>query len=328
MKKLITVSVTIILSFFLSAWDSPTGTADQNKKTPGDPFDYKAETEADLPEEAMTALKGSTTVFVLREDDRELKDEYARALAEAWTYSKIEVAMHDELEAYKDRNCSYFMLTGYTVSVTSQTGTTVTPIVYLCLISKYKIENKKGDDDVKTIYYARIELNPENASYRKYYNMKADKAIDYIYKEEVTIFNWTPGMMSLYLKDIQARLLESKRENAKAQIRFREELKALKNDTLYVPDNILKRISMVNGKEKTPWSAEKLFKKHKGPYKVVSPEELSEMILDKEVNYVLDYVCNYGIMYLRVYELNKGKLYQLYMEGVLKVKPKYIGLIL
>ena len=79
----------------------------------------------------------------------------------------------------------------------------------------------------------------------------------------------------------------------------------------------------MNGNE-TIRDEQVLFDKYTFPYKIVPTEELSQKIVDKKINYVLDYVKSSADNYVRVYNVQQGRIYQLYKSRSYNIKSKDI----
>jgi len=151
---------------------------------------------------------------------------------------------------------------------------------------------------------------------------KKEEVFEKLYMEGV-FKNWSPGMIQLYVQDVQQQLRNSKRAYLFESIKNEEALGRLKRDTLYVPEHILTKFNPMNGNE-TIRDEQVLFDKYTFPYKIVPTEELSQKIVDKKINYVLDYVKSSADNYVRVYNVQQGRIYQLYKSRSYNIKSKDI----
>ena len=67
-----------------------------------------------------------------------------------------------------------------------------------------------------------------------------------------------------------------------------------------------------------------LFEDYPFPYKIINSDDLSDKILNEEVEYVFDYVKSSTENFIRVYSLTNGKIYQGYQALAYNLKSKNI----
>lgn len=286
--------------------------------------------------EEMEHLKNTTTLFLLRMEDLDRKSEFEKAIRSGWDFTEIKVIGHEELGNYKGKSYSYFFLEGYNKSYNSefmdQPGQTYNaPQLYLTLKSSMSKVNKEGKSFRKEINYCRIELFPDTKTAFIVTNLASKDLTPYcpvmLYTRGI-IRNWTPGMMTVYLKDVQANLEKSKRAFLQVSIKEDDVIENLKNHTLYVPKYALTKCDKYTGDENKMHSTNSLFKRYTHDYEIVEAEELSRKIEAGQVDYVLDYVRSSGTKYVRIFSLSHGKIYQECKVPSYNLKPKDLGSIL
>jgi hypothetical protein len=268
----------------------------------------------DFSEETFTAseidaLKETTAVFVLRSADIANFRDFEAAIESAWKLTPVEVIEPEDLGDYESREgYSYFL-----VSATAKISTsTYLPHFYLTL----HIGNSPTT-------YCRIELYPGDTTANLFLTHRSKEVIPTIYAG-ARIKNWTPGMLKLYLLDLQSDLENRKRRWLFEAIRNQRALVNLAKDTLFVPDYVLEktnRVTMLDTKRHDP---NDLFEHYPYPFKIISATDLSGRILRGEVRYVFDYVRSAGDNFARVYSLTDGLIFQSYWPMSLHLKAKNI----
>jgi len=273
----------------------------------GDSKDIRQISEQKFSRTQMDNLKSSTTLFLIRDQDSANYIKWQDALNEVWDINTIKVIYYDELDDYKGGNYSYFIMGGYASKITPSQGfTTYLPHLFLSL--KFYPEGAERPTN-----YCRIDLFANRSTLFKLANEEDDYDLhEDLYTSETIIGNWTPGMMQLYLKDELNHLKKSQREFAYEENKNESELLRMHGEILYAPNYVLVR----EGEYKSKRSKQsKIFKKYPYNYELIDPNELSDLILKKEVKYILDYHNANRESFVKVYSLDKGRIYQNYKSG-------------
>ena len=170
---------------------------DRARKGKTDKKDERNFSERLFTAEELGLLKSTTTLFLLRKQDLNKKEEFEKAISSVWNYTNIKVINYDELESYKDGNYSLFILEGYNTSVQNYRNNVPTlsyDISHLFLTLKYSYleKNKKGKEEEKSINYCRIELFTDYGSMFTMTNNDSEEVIDLVYNSGV-LKNWSPA---------------------------------------------------------------------------------------------------------------------------------------
>lgn len=303
------------------------------KKGTSDKKDEKNISERKFTAVELDNLKSSKTLFIIRDKDLQEKEKFVQAVNKSWNFTDIEVVTLSEMENYTDKNYSYFIFTGITTEVTTSTRNEYSHTttrrsydhthIYLTLNHRFKGLDKKGKEEMKSINFCRVELFTDYNTMKLAAEGNPENVVSQIYNEGV-LKNWTPGMVSIYLKEVQSHLENAQREFLYDTFKKEEEIEKLKNDTLYVPNYVLTKFNKYSGDEKDLHQASELFKDYPFPYKIINSDDLSNKILDEEIEYVFDYVKSSTENFIRVYSLTNGKIYQGYQALAYNLKSKNI----
>jgi hypothetical protein len=281
---------------------------------------FHAMGEKEFTQQEIDLLKNSTTLFLLRQQDMKQRAKFEKAINEAWDFTPVRVIGYEELENVAPGRYSVFTMAGYNTAVSGRTIAYNIPHLYLTL--SIRTFDKEGEVD-QSIDYCRIELFMDAYTGNVVTSNDPDQVIDMLYARS-TIKNWTPGMLTLYLKEVQQNLERSRREWLYQDTEKEQALTGLKRDTLFAPHYVLTKYNKFTGSEAEQIEAEDLFKKYPYPYKVVYDDELSELILAGKARYVFDYVRSTTDNFIRVYDTQKGKIYQKYEPKEYNLKAKYL----
>lgn len=268
-----------------------------------------------LDEEQILDLKQTTTLFVYRESDKDQLEAIKSALNEVWTISKLKFISYDEFKSGNwTGNYSYFTIGGYTKTETGQSIVSIWTYIYLMLW--------KYDDDGDREYFARIELYPTFATYKKAEETEeSDEMVDYLYQESV-FRNWFPGYLKNSVKFVNDKLQQGEEHWYHQSGRFGD-MKPLVKDTLYVPDYVLVKFNKFNGDESERHSQDELFEKYDYTIAVIPAEKLSDMILHRKTDfYYLSYIKSSTTKYVNVFNGRTGEmLYAKEITNVYNIKP-------
>lgn len=320
MIRTITISLSCIAVLLFNAC-SFSKLAENTKSGKTDPSDSKNLSERIFSSAEIDALKKTTTLFLLKKEDN--KEEFEKIINSVWDFNAIRVIHHDEIDALDAGNYSTFVIEGYNTNVQNYVNDVPT-ISYdnghLFLTLKHTTEytNSKGTIRERSTNFSRTELFTDFATMNRM--SMSIGVLDEVYMEG-KLRNWTPGMIKLYLTDVQDKLKQSKREFLFETVRIAKEIEKLKKDTLFVPDYVLWIYNKKNGKEDARHDVDKLFEKYPYPYKLIPSDELSQKITSGQIEYVFDYVKSSTDNFCRVWSVSKGKIYQKYRPISYNLKP-------
>lgn len=267
----------------------------------------------------MANLKSTTTLFLLRKEDAKNRADFEKAIKSAWNLTDIKLIDYTELPNYQDGNYSFFTIKGYNTNVQGKTISYNIPHIYLTL----ETVGRDEDGEIQITDYCRIELFMDSYSMSRALSMDTKEAISDLY-EHSNIKNWTPAMLGFYLNEVQQQLQNSKREWLYEATKNENALKGLARSTLYVPHYVLTKYNKWSGSETDQHDPEDLFDDYPYKYEIIDSDELSEKVLAGEARYVLDYVRSTTDNFIRVFDTEKGRIYQAYEGGEYNLKSKYI----
>ncbi|WP_203257674.1 hypothetical protein [Hyunsoonleella ulvae] len=283
-------------------------------------------------------LKKTITYFVIP-DNFDLKlDQVKNVISEIWTFNKIEFVTEKEYDKKRDFfysvdksiikliNNNYLNKEKFTVREDIKA-------VYiefkLALINH--VIGKKGELYPKTI--AEIFFTPNIRLIRDFVHssglinplvlsMMNYKKLNQKNPEKSGYYNFDLGYIKNYLQILNTKL--NKFENLKIRdgIENKVKLSELRNQVLYTPDWILKKIDPMKSIYKNTITPEKQFKDYDFQYKVVSNNELNTKILNKENIYYLMYTRFNQIKILSIINSLSGDVIYMTQENSHNVKPK------
>lgn len=257
----------------------------------------------------LEKFKSVKTYFVCRDTDD--IEKFNIELKKVWNVSEIEVIPFSEFKTMEHDNAAFFSLGGLDRTLTTFRSNRATNGIsaseransYYYLNLWMMGKSKKGKPE--RLSFARIELFP---AFKDFQGMAVSQnAMDYLYNES-TLKNWNLGFLKTYLGAINKDLKKGE-ERWLYENEYSDKLSLLETKTLYVPDYILTKFNMFNGDESTVRDAGSLFKKYEYKYKVVSTEELSELIINSnEPIYFLSYVKSSTDKYIYIFESQSSNI--------------------
>jgi hypothetical protein len=255
--------------------------------------------EAQFPPQAMSQLKQKTAVFVLHKYDVPYAEQFRSALTRAWTFSPIEVVAGADVNRYADESrYAYFTVDLLTEAVSySPDWTQVYHHAALVFVNSLR-ENAQIEG------YCRLPLGDV------WLPKDAPRDQRPATGEDERFYNWTPAMLSLYLRSIQLDLENGRRRWFYKSSPKSRELLRLADSTLYAPDHVLRRFD--DGQEIQPFHPLELFGGYPYKYQILPPEPLLGVITDQPDALVFDYVKSSTDKFISVYSFKSGLLYRHY----------------
>jgi len=272
-KKLLTVAVCLCYSLILSAQVTFKG-------------------KGDINDEEFSKFKNTITLFTLQYKDYTELEKFNEAIRTTWTVTPFLIIKPEELGKYIGKpGYSHFTFNGYMQSLGN---TTVIRFFYALSMSYFKKSGKQGDDvtlgeitvypDNKTLFTAIG--NPFNFKGAK---KREEEMISFLYNNAL-LYNWSPGMLKGYLKQLNEGILSRKERKMFFEMEDKTRLASLAKDTLYVPDYVKVRFNMFTMSEKVDEGKDQdLSEAYNYPIKFVPVKTLNELILKKgsNINYLV-----------------------------------------
>jgi hypothetical protein len=279
--------------------------------------------DLDIPAERMQRLKERTVIFVLPKGEYQYIDDYKERLSKIWTITPFKVVKFKDVAPYfKTDKYAFFTISGFNDGV----GNSARYIYYYLTLGLSYTE--AGKNKRRYNEYCRVELYPEWAAIGTFSlpeELNADLYQTYTFR------NFTLPYMMVYLKYIQQNIQNEKRPTVYHSYKDEELLKKVKNDTLYVPNKLIYSRSKFSGREKLR-DATKLFAEYHGIYKVVSTDEIVNIIRTRDESipiYLFGYVLSCTDKHVTVYDVRSGNIiYKRYTPVSYNLKSKDIKRII
>jgi hypothetical protein len=261
--------------------------------------------------ELFSELKKTTTLVFMPSSDTVKHQIYRELMETYWKLTPMQFMSYTQFKEYKDKKGYSYLLFGDDFI---NDGISINSYVYFEL---WQWQSDKDNwEKRKKAQLARIELYPDPET-----TFDPSLIYDYRYNTEGHIFNWTPGMFKNYLQLMNRHIGEGLKKTASKFDADMAELRSLRTATLYVPEYVLEQHSSSQKKlRKIP--AMEMMADYPYPYKVVSNETLSRLILDSKENvYYLLFIRSNSDKYLTVMEGKEGKfIYQKHSPQSFNVK--------
>lgn len=274
----------------------------------------------------MNALKQTTTYFMLQESDYDNLQAFENAIAKVWTITPFKIIHPSEMDQYDQNKSSFFFFGGF---MNVRTGTSTTTINPHMSYDLFMLETEKGKTKQKIFGKFLLHLDGESYLYAMKYAQSNSKhfsnnIIPYLYSK-ASMNNWSPLMLSGYLKIINDGLLEGKLRSVFDEYTDNEGLKALKSQVLYIPNYVNVKFNMFTGAEKdTEQDDENVKSSYAYPNQFLSMQELEEKANSTAdgIHY-LSYIKSSTDKYINVFNSKTGALlYTNYVPASYNFKNK------
>lgn len=243
-------------------------------------------------------LKDSKTIVFMPSADTTKHNIYRELLEKHWDYTELEFHSYKQYLRNKDEKGYSFLLFGDDHIKSDVSESTY---LYWELWTWYA---PNGDwNQKKKVLFARLEFYPDPET-----TFQPSNIYDYRFDTEGHIMNWTPGMFKNYVQELQS--LISKREERSITKFYTQpnNLAKIKDKVLYIPDYALDQYN-ANLAPQGKIRAEELMADYPYKYKVVTNDELSQLILDaKEPLYYLLFVRSNSDKYISIIEAESGEI--------------------
>lgn len=227
-----------------------------------------------LTDEDYKKLKKCKVYIVCPKSIVDNKEEIQPLFDEAWNYTDIEIIGDDEIKDYIDKkNVAFFTTTilsdGAIKEIYTELWTT-------------KEASKRSSSDNK-IQFARFDYYYLCDFQEFYKSNNSDQMFGYL-STEADIKNFKPGIVANYLKLIESYLKDKEFLDCHDQITNKEELSNLKDDTLYIADNLKVKFLFTAFKRgcesEDEVDVDKIMARYPYTYQLITFEELSEKIVN------------------------------------------------
>lgn len=253
-----------------------------------------------LDKNGIEKIKNGRTYIIIGSSNSPSEDEFLKVFKKYWTLSKgIDYIKKADIKTIIKPGDSFFSLQSYrtysnsTFDHSYNTHTQLFNMVYLWVPEKsyFKKNRELKASDMDGI--ARIDLAGTGSTLAETYvkgdSMQTDTTA---FEGGSRFFNWSPGMLKIYLKQITAALQAHKSVSFGDEITNKEQLKTLATQTLYCnQDDFNKMSAFSKSNNGNIDNAGEVFKDYAFKYEAVSNKELDEKILkDEEPIYYLLFV--------------------------------------
>ena len=248
--------------------------------------------------ELLNELKNTTTLVFMPASDTVKHQIYRELMEEHWNLTPMKFLSYSQYTEYKYKKGYSYMLFGDDFI---NDGTSFSSYVYFELWHWHA--DKDNWDKRRKVQLARMELYPDPET-----TFDPSLIYDYRYSTEGHIFNWSPGMFKNYMQLISRDLTKGITRTAAKTETVVEELKLLKDQTLYIPEYAFEQHNS-NQKSLGYTPAAEMMADYPYKYKVVKNEELSKMISESEGKiYYLLFVRSNSDKYFAVMEGHDGNI--------------------
>lgn len=237
--------------------------------------------EADQGEK-LEAFKKTTTLFTFQYADYAELESFTKAIEKTWTITPFKIIKPSELSKYNMLgNYSLFYIDAF--SETVDTTTNINVVYTLKLIAQGKNPKETQESvlftvnlypDIYTTYLVR-EIGG-NRSIRR--GPKSD-LLNQLYNSS-KFYNWSPGFLAAYLKQINDGLTSAKSQYLDFQFYNKTRLPEIANETLYVPDYVRRLFSAAKAAGSKNYSVDPPQERYPYKLKFALYSELDSLILN------------------------------------------------
>lgn len=272
----------------------------------------------------MEKFKKTTTLFILQSKDYAHVQDFEKAIGSVWTITKFKIIKPEELNQYVDKEgYSFFDFTGMSGSM----GVRCNPNDAFTGEISYDLwrPNIGRSGLFAGASYAHITLSLQPESYgraQSVYCFKFATDISQFLHNDAVFDNWGAGFLRGYLKTINDLLASEKIPNDYMYYQDGDALKQLGQDTLYIPDYINVKYTMITQKVKYEEpDVKEMLESYPHNIRMVAGQELNDMIQTRNDDFCyLVYVRYASNKYVVVFHNKKGMVYGAYGTGNFKAK--------
>lgn len=262
--------------------------------------------------EKIEKLKKTTTLFTLPYSGYKEIEKYNEAIKKAWTITPYKIIKPEELVNYqRSTDYSFFYLDTYREQI--DTVNNLNLVYGLKVISPSIKPNQMDETTLATVTLfpdaltnLQMMLIEQSSSKRA----AKSKQLSLLYNQAI-FFNWSPGFLSGYLKQINDGLLSNQTRGLDYSFYNTKRLPKLVNETLYVPEYVREVFSSQTAPSAQETPAEE---QYRYKLKFVSNAILDSLILNKDSNIkYLVYTKRSNDKIISIYDSTDGLLiYQIF----------------
>jgi hypothetical protein len=236
-----------------------------------------------LNSQKLDVFKKTTTLFTLQYGDYAELEKFDQAIKKTWTITPYKIIKPEELSRYDTlANYSFFYFDGYAEKLDSVTNVNV--VYALKLVTPSKKPKVKEESILATVTLfadrnTNLLVETQDQQFGSKRSIK-NNLLSNLYNKS-SLLNWSPGLLTGYLKQINDGLLANGNCTLDYQFYNKVLLPELAKETLYVPEYIKEvfssRLALLppSGIIAEPYNYKLKFV----PYKV-----LDSLILNKDTN--------------------------------------------
>ncbi|MDQ0637429.1 hypothetical protein QF042_000994 [Pedobacter sp. W3I1] len=188
----------------------------------------------------LDIFKKTTTLFTLQYADYAELEKFDQAIKKNWTITPYKIIKPEELSRYDTlANYSFFYFDGYAEKLDSVTNVNV--VYALKLITPSKKPKVKEESVLATVTLfadrnTNLLIETQDQQYGSKRSIKNNILSNFYNKS--SFLNWSPGLLTGYLKQINDGLLANENCTLDYQFYNKVRLPELAKETLYVPEYI------------------------------------------------------------------------------------------
>lgn len=233
-----------------------------------------------LNSQKLEVFKKTTTLFTLQYADYGELEKFDQAIKKNWTITPYKIIKPEELSHYDTlANYSVFYFDAYAEK--SDSTSSINIIYALKLLTPSKKPKIKEESLLAAVTLfadpnTNLLVETQDQQYGTKRSVKSN-ILSYFYNKS-SFFNWSPGFLTGYLKQINEGLLANENCNVDYQFYNKVRLPELEKETLYIPEYIREvfssRLALLppSGIIAEPYNYK---------FKFVSYQTLDSLILDK-----------------------------------------------
>jgi len=245
-------------------------------------------------------VEQGTTYLILKNPEAEENVPYLKILDEYWTFTPLKVIqpsqVHDRI-TYENSFLNLYYAWGEDQGEIKSYYTKFSLRLWKATkrYAKKKNFNRINFGIPETKTFAQVKLyadaeSRENPKFLEEVNFDGGGKFK----------NWGLGFFKNYIQAMNDHLINHEYQPQNNKIKNKSELKKLKNDTLYIPDWILKK-DHLDYVDSTLIDPNVLFQFYPYEYQLIDGEELDEMILSSPTSfYYLNYVPEVGCTFISI----------------------------
>jgi hypothetical protein len=193
-----------------------------------------------LNSQKLDVFKKTTTLFTLQYSDYAELEKFDQAIKKTWTITPYKIIKPEELSPYDMlANYSFFYFDGYAEKLDSVTNVNV--VYALKLVTPSKKPKVKEESILATVTLfadrnTNLLVETQDQQFGSKRSIK-NNLLSNLYNKS-SLLNWSPGLLTGYLKQINDGLLANENCTLDYQFYNKVRLPELAKETLYVPEYI------------------------------------------------------------------------------------------